>query len=163
MNKQNITPFFWFEDQAEEAANYYVSFFPNSKINNIVKYPEAAEEVSGKKAGSVMTVDFTLNGMDFAALNGGNPGPGFSLASSSAISFVVNCETQEEIDMYWGKLSAVPEAEQCGWCKDRFGITWQIVPTVLNELLAGPKAEAVTACFIKMKKFDIATLKEAAK
>jgi predicted 3-demethylubiquinone-9 3-methyltransferase (glyoxalase superfamily) len=162
---QPITPFFWFEKGAEEAVNYYVSVFPNSKINKVVKYPEAAEKDSGMPAGTVMTVDFELNGMKFAALNGGNPGPGFSLAASSAVSFVVNCETQEEIDKYWEALSHVPEAEQCGWCKDKFGITWQIVPNVLNDLLSDSdqnKIERVTACFMEMKKFDIQKLKDAA-
>lgn len=160
---QPITPFLWFEKGAEDAADYYVSFFPNSQIKNIAKYPEAAEEVSGQKAGSVMTVDLELNGVSFQFLNGGKI-PNFDL-NSSAISFVVNCETQEEIDMYWEKLSSVPEAEQCGWCKDKFGVTWQIVPNVLGELMSNPDpkvVEKVTACFMKMKKFNIAELEEAA-
>lgn len=158
---QKITPFLWFEKGAEDAAEYYVNLFPDSKIKNIVKYPEAAEKVSGQKAGSVMSVDLTINGEDFQFLNGGKI-PNFDLGSS-AISFVVTCETQEEIDKYWEALSAVPEVEQCGWCKDKFGVTWQIVPRILGELLTGPKAEAVTACFLQMKKFDIAKLEEAAK
>lgn len=156
---QKITPFLWFDSQAEEAANYYVSVFKNSKIKSVVKYPEAAQEVAGKPAGSVMTVEFEIEGMTFTALNGG-PVEGFKF--SPATSFVVSVETQEEIDHLWEKLSAVPEAEQCGWCTDKFGITWQIVPTILNELLANPeKAERVTAAFMKMKKFDIEALKAA--
>ncbi len=157
---QKITPFLWFDKEAEEAANYYVSAFPNSKIKKVEKYPKAAEEVAGKPTGSVMTVEFELGGMTFVALNGG-PVPGFKF--SPATSFVVNCETQEEIDNLWGKLSAVPEAEQCGWCTDKYGITWQIVPTILDELLSDPsKTEKVTAAFLKMKKFDIEALKKAA-
>ena len=163
MIQQKITPFLWFEKGAEDAAEYYVSVFKNSKINRIQKYPKSAEEVSGQKAGSVMSVDLELNGMSFQFLNGGKI-PNFDL-SSSAISFVVHCDTQEEIDHFWKALSAVPEAEQCGWCKDKFGVTWQIVPVVLNKLMSDPdqkKVERVTACFLQMKKFDIAKLKEAA-
>ena len=164
MNNQKITPFFWFEKDAEKAAEYYVSVFPNSKIKQTVMYPAAAEKDSGMPAGSVMTVEFELDRMTFSALNGGNPGLGFSLASSSAVSFVYNCETQEEIDHLWEALSAVPEAEQCGWCKDKFGITWQIVPNVLNEYLTDSdqeKVERVTECFMQMKKFNIVELKKA--
>jgi predicted 3-demethylubiquinone-9 3-methyltransferase (glyoxalase superfamily) len=158
---QKITPFFWFDSQAEEAANYYVSVFNNSKIKNIVKYPKSAEEVAGKPAGSVMTVEFELEGMTFTALNGGQV-EGFSF--SPAISFAVSCETQEEIDHLWEKLSSDPKVEQCGWCKDKFGITWQIVPTVLNKYLSDKnqiKVEAVTKVFMNMKKFEIAKLKVA--
>ena len=163
---KKITPFFWFEDKAEEAANYYVETFGGeSKVNNVVKYPEAAEEIAGRPAGSVMTVELELSGMKFTFLNGGKI-PGFDLSSSSAISFAVACETQEEVDHLWERLSAVPEAEQCGWCKDRFGVTWQIVPTVLGKYLSDPdqtRVERVTACFMKMKKFDIAELDKAYK
>src|SRR5581483_1687461 len=127
MMTQKITPFLWFEKGAEDAAEYYVSVFPNSKIKTIQNYPEAAEEVSGQKAGSVMSVDLELDGMRFQFLNGGKV-EGFTF--SPATSFVVTCETQEEIDHYWEKLSAVPEREQCGWCTDKFGVTWQIVPSV---------------------------------
>lgn len=160
---QKITPFLWFDTQAEDAANYYISVFKNSKINTIVRYPESAEAVAGKPAGSVMTVEFELEGEAFSALNGGKV-PGFEF--SSAISFVVICDNQEEIDHYWEKLSAVPEAEQCGWCKDKFGVTWQVVPKVLNEMLSDPdqaKVERVTACFMPMKKFDIVELEKAYK
>lgn len=159
---QKITPFVWFIKDAEKAAEYYVSVFKNSKIKNIVKYPKSAEAVSGQKAGSVMSVDLELNGMDFQFLNGGEI-PGFSLGSS-AVSFVVTCEDQEEIDHYWEKLSSVPEREQCGWCVDKFGVTWQIVPRVLGEYLTSgdqAKVERVTACFLPMKKFDIEALKKA--
>lgn len=158
-----ITPFLWFDNQAEEAANYYVATFKNAKINTTVRYPAAAENVASKPAGSVMTVDFELEGEQFTALNGG-PVPGFEF--SSATSFVVSCDTQEEIDHYWEKLSAVPEAEQCGWCKDKFGVTWQVVPKVLSEMLSDSdqaKVERVTACFMPMKKFNIAELEAAYK
>ncbi len=158
---QKITPFLWFYKGAEDAANYYVSVFKNGKIKTIQKYPKAAEAVAGMPAGSVMTVEFEIEGITFVGLNGG-PVEGFTF--SPATSFVVNCETQEEIDHLWEKLSEVPEAEQCGWCKDKFGITWQIVPTVLNEYLSdanSAKVERVTKAFMQMKKFDIAKLKEA--
>ena len=170
---QKITPFLWFDNQAEEAANFYVSIFSalpgrdlasggkNSQIKQIEKYPEAAQAVSGKIAGSVMTVEFEIEGMTFTALNGG-PVPGFDF--SPATSFVVNCETQEEIDHLWKNLSSDPKAEQCGWCKDKFGITWQIVPSILTKFLSGAdksKVERVTKAFLQMKKFDIAKLKEA--
>ncbi|MBI3341596.1 VOC family protein [Candidatus Curtissbacteria bacterium] len=128
---QKVIPFVWFEKDAEKAAEYYVSVFASAKINQIVKYPEAAESVSGQKAGSVMTVDLAIEGMNFQFLNGGKV-PGFDLGSS-AVSFVIECETQAEIDDLWGKLSAVAEAEQCGWCRDKFGVTWQIVPKVLVQ------------------------------
>lgn len=156
---QKITPFLWFDDKAEEAAKFYVSIFKNSKIVNIARYPEAAEEVSGRPAGSVMTVLFEIEGQQFMALNGG---PVFKF--NEAISFVVNCDSQKEIDYYWEKLSADPDAEQCGWLKDKYGLSWQIVPAVLEELLSDKdpkKVEAVTAAFLKMKKFDIEGLKKA--
>lgn len=157
---QAISTFLWFDNQAEEAVNYYVSVFPNSRIKDIQRYPEAAVEVSGRPAGSVMTVDFELNGTPFTALNGG-PVPGFTF--SPATSFVVLCDDQAEVDHFWSALSAVPEAEQCGWCTDKFGVTWQVVPVRLNELLADPKnTEKVTAAFLQMKKFDIAALEAAA-
>jgi predicted 3-demethylubiquinone-9 3-methyltransferase (glyoxalase superfamily) len=158
---QKITPFLWFEKDAEKAAEYYVATFKNAKIQHIQKYPEAAEEVSGQKAGSVMSIALKLEGEYFQFLNGGNV-PGFIF--SPAISFVITCDTQEEIDRLWEKLSAVPEAEQCGWCKDKFGVTWQIVPKILGEMLSDSnqvKVERVTACFLQMKKFDIAKLQDA--
>jgi predicted 3-demethylubiquinone-9 3-methyltransferase (glyoxalase superfamily) len=161
--KQKITPFLWFDDQAEEAAEFYTTVFKNGKIKTIQRYTEAAENASGKPAGSVMTVEFEIDGMTFTALNGGKV-EGFKF--SPATSFVVNCETQEEIDYLWKKLSAVPEMEQCGWCTDKFGITWQIFPTVLKEYLSdsnSAKVERVTTAFMQMKKFDITALKEAYK
>lgn len=159
---QKITPFLWFTKGAEDAAKYYVSVFKNSEIKRIQKYPESAEEVSGQKAGSVMSVVLELDGVNFQFLNGGKI-PEFDLRSS-AISFVVSCDTQEEIDMFWEKLSAIPDREQCGWCVDKFGVTWQIVPSVLDTFLSDPdqkKVERVTACFLQMKKFDISELKKA--
>jgi predicted 3-demethylubiquinone-9 3-methyltransferase (glyoxalase superfamily) len=158
---QKITPHLWFENSPEEAVNHYVSLFENSKVVNVAHYPAAAEGVSGKKAGDVMTMEFELAGQRFLALNGGKI-EGFEF--TPAISFLVNCEDQAEIDRLWAALSAVPEAEQCGWCKDKFGVTWQIVPTVLSEMLSDSdpaKVERVTACFLKMKKFDIAELQAA--
>jgi predicted 3-demethylubiquinone-9 3-methyltransferase (glyoxalase superfamily) len=159
--QQKITPFFWFEKGAEDAADYYVSVFPDSKILSTVKYPEAAEDIAGMSAGSVMTVELELSGMKFQFLNGGKV-EGFTF--SPATSFVVSCKTQEEIDHFWSKLSAVPQMEQCGWCQDKFGVTWQIVPEVLGEMLSDrdqTKVERVTAAFMQMKKFTIAELKKA--
>ncbi len=158
---QKITPFLWFDSQAEEAAKYYVSVFKNSEIKTVAHYPKSAEAIAGKPAGSVMTVEFELEGEPITALNGGKV-PGFEF--SSAISFVVSCDNQAEIDHFWEKLSAVPEVEQCGWCKDKFGVTWQIVPKVLSEMLSDQdqaKVERVTACFMPMKKLDIAELQKA--
>ncbi len=115
---QKIVPCLWFDTQAEAAAKFYTSIFPDSKIGTIARYPKASEEVSGKKAGSVMTVEFELNGQKFLGLNGG---PVFKL--SEAVSFIINCKDQAEIDHYWELLSADPKAEQCGWCKDKFGVS----------------------------------------
>jgi predicted 3-demethylubiquinone-9 3-methyltransferase (glyoxalase superfamily) len=158
--KDKLTTCLWFDSEAEAAANYYVSVFPNSKITAIQKYPEAAVEIAKKPAGSVMTVEFELNGNRFLGLNGG-PVEGFKV--SPATSFMVFCEDQAELDRVWAALSAVPEAEQCGWCQDKFGVTWQVTPTRLDELLADPaKTEKVTAAFMQMKKFDIAELERAA-
>ncbi len=157
----SIITHLWFENDPTEAVDYYVSVFKNAKKGSVQNYPKAAEEVSGKKAGEVLTIEFELDGMPFVALNGGKV-PGFEF--SPATSFMIMCENQTEIDHYWEKLSAVPEAEQCGWCKDKFGITWQVVPTRLNELLSQPdEAEKVTAAFLQMKKFDIAKLEAAAR
>jgi predicted 3-demethylubiquinone-9 3-methyltransferase (glyoxalase superfamily) len=156
---QKITPFFWFNDNAEEAVNYYVSIFKNSRVGTITRYDEAAAKASGKPAGTVMTLDFQLEGQDFTALNGG---PQFKF--TEAVSFVVNCETQEEIDELWEKLSAGGEEGECGWLKDKFGLSWQITPSVLVEMLADQDAEKskrVMQTMLKMKKLDIATLKQA--
>lgn len=150
-----ITPCLWFDHQAEQAVNFYISIFKNSKIDHISRYGKEGFEIHGQKEGTVMTVRFTLDGQPFSALNGG---PLFQF--NEAISFQVHCDTQEEIDYYWDKLTAGGEEVQCGWLKDQFGVSWQIVPTVLEKLLDDPsKAERVTKVFLQMKKFDIEKLK----
>jgi predicted 3-demethylubiquinone-9 3-methyltransferase (glyoxalase superfamily) len=156
MATQKITPFLWFDNQAEEAAQLYTSIFKNSKILNVSRYGDAGP---GPK-GSVMVVNFQLEGQQFTALNGG---PLFKF--SEAFSFVVNCENQQEIDHYWTKLTANGGTEsQCGWLKDKFGFSWQIVPTALGKLMSGDpqKANRVMQALLQMKKLDIATLEEAA-
>ena len=156
---QKITPFLWFDNQAEEAVNYYISIFKNSKIVGVTRYGEAGANVSGKPNGTVMTIAFRIEGQEFVALNGG---PAFTF--SPAISFVVNCETQEEVDNLWEKLSEGGEIVECGWLKDQYGVSWQIVPTILGELLqdkdAG-KSERVMKAMLQMKKLDIKGLKQA--
>jgi predicted 3-demethylubiquinone-9 3-methyltransferase (glyoxalase superfamily) len=157
---QKITPFLWFNDNAEEAVKFYTSIFKNSKIGKIARYDEAGEKVAGRPAGSVMTVEFELEGQDFIALNGG---PHFKF--TEAISFVVNCKTQAELDYYWEKLTAGGEEVQCGWLKDKFGLSWQIVPTVLGELLSSKDAaesQRVMEAMLKMVKLDIKKLQAAA-
>ena len=152
---QKITPFLWFSDQAEEAANFYVSIFKKSKILNVARYGDAGP---GPQGGG-MTVSFELNGQEFIALNGG---PLFSF--TEAISFVVNCKTQAEVDELWAKLSEGGKEVQCGWLKDKFGLSWQIVPTVLGELLSDPdpqKAQRVMQAMLQMVKLDIKKLKQA--
>src|SRR5438093_8455217 len=149
---QKITPFLWFNDNAEEAVNFYVSVFKNSKIGKVARYGKAGPG----KEGTVMTVAFELEGQQFTALNAG---PRFKF--TEAISFVVNCETQEEIDELWEKLSAGGEKVQCGWLKDKYGMSWQIVPTVLDEMLQDKNAERsqrVMKAMMQMKKLDIARL-----
>jgi len=156
---QKITTFLWFDDKAEEAANYYVSIFKNSKIGTITRYGEEAAEVSGRPKGTVMVVTFQLNGQEFMALNGG---PHFKF--SEAISLLVNCETQDELDKLWEKLSEGGEEGRCGWLKDKYGLSWQIVPTVLGEMMKGKdaeKLERVMNAILKMDKIDIKTLKQA--
>ena len=156
---QKITPFLWFDDQAEEAVSFYTSIFKNSKGGNATRYDEEGSKVSGRPKGSVMTVPFKLEGQDFVALNGG---PVFKF--TEAVSFVVNCETQKEVDHFWEKLSAGGEEVQCGWLKDKFGLSWQVVPTVLTEMLQDKdpqKAKRVMSAMLKMKKIDIAELKRA--
>jgi predicted 3-demethylubiquinone-9 3-methyltransferase (glyoxalase superfamily) len=158
---QKITPFLWFNDNAEGAAKFYTSIFKNSKIGKIARYDEAGEKAAGRPKGSVMTVEFQLEGQEFVALNGG---PHFKF--TEAISFVVNCETQEEVDYYWEKLSKGGKEVQCGWLKDKYGLSWQIVPTVLGELLSdedAAKAQRVMTAMLKMVKLDIKKLKQAAK
>jgi predicted 3-demethylubiquinone-9 3-methyltransferase (glyoxalase superfamily) len=153
---QKITPFLWFDNQAEEAANFYVSVFKDGKIKQIARYGDAGP---GPK-GSVMVVDFEINGQEFTALNGG---PTFKL--SEAVSFVVHCKTQDEVDYYWEKLSADGGApNQCGWLKDKYGLSWQITPDVLLELINDPdpaKANRVFSAMLTMGKIDIAKLREA--
>jgi predicted 3-demethylubiquinone-9 3-methyltransferase (glyoxalase superfamily) len=152
---QKITPFLWFDHLAEEAADFYTSIFPNSKIVKVVRYCPGGMG----QPGSVMTVEFQLEGQTFVALNGG---PHFKF--TEAVSFVVNCQTQDEVDFYWEKLSAGGGEVQCGWLKDRFGLSWQIVPTVLIELLSDPdpeKSQRVTRAMLTMKKLDIRALKQA--
>lgn len=156
-----ITPCFWFDTQAEEAASFYVGVFDNSRIVTISRYGEAGQEVHGKRPGTVMTVAFELDGRPFTALNGG---PAFTF--NEAISFQVSCETQAEVDHYWDKLTAGGDerAQQCGWLKDRFGVSWQIVPTALTEMLTSSdarKSQRAMAAMLQMKKLDIAALRRA--
>jgi predicted 3-demethylubiquinone-9 3-methyltransferase (glyoxalase superfamily) len=158
---QRIAPCLWFDDQAEEAAGFYTDIFPNSWIVKISRYGEAGHEFHGKPPGSVMTVAFELDGQAFTALNGG---PIFKF--NEAVSFQVNCESQEEVDFYWEKLSVGGDeaAQQCGWLKDRFGVSWQIVPGALIEMMADAdqaKAERVAEAMLRMKKIDIAELQRA--
>jgi predicted 3-demethylubiquinone-9 3-methyltransferase (glyoxalase superfamily) len=159
---QKITPCLWFDHQAEEAAEFYTAIFPNSKIVNISRYGEAGQEVHGKPVGTVMTVAFELDGQTFTALNGG---PIFKF--NEAISLQVDCETQEDVDYYWQKLSEEGDetAQQCGWLKDKYGVSWQIVPRVLAELLSDAdesKSQKAMTAMLQMKKIDIDKLKRAA-
>jgi predicted 3-demethylubiquinone-9 3-methyltransferase (glyoxalase superfamily) len=158
---QKIAPCLWFDSQAEEAANFYTSIFNNSRITQISRYGEAGKEFHGKQPGSVMTVAFELDGQPFTGLNGG---PIFKF--NEAISLQIYCDSQREIDHFWEQLSAGgdPQAQQCGWLKDRFGVSWQVVPRVLNELLKdadATKSQRVMSALLKMKKLDIAELKRA--
>lgn len=152
---QKITPFLWFDNNAEEAMKFYTSIFKNSKIGRVSRYGHAGPGPEG----SVMTADFELNGQPFIALNGG---PQFKF--TEAISFVVNCEDQTEVDEFWNKLSAGGRTSQCGWLKDRFGLSWQIVPAILPKLLSDPdpaKSQRVMKAMLQMTKIDIPTLKRA--
>ena len=156
---QKIAPFLWFDDKAEEAAKFYTSIFKDSKILSITRYGEEGAKAAGRPKGSVMTVVFKLQGQEFIALNGG---PVFTF--SPAISFVVNCKTQKEVDELWEKLSEGGEKGQCGWLKDKYGVSWQIVPTVLGEMLQDKdpkKSRRVMEAMLKMEKIDIKTLKQA--
>jgi predicted 3-demethylubiquinone-9 3-methyltransferase (glyoxalase superfamily) len=158
---QKISPCLWFDGQAEEAAKFYVSVFEKSRIARVTRYGKEGHEIHGREAGSVMTVAFELAGQPFTALNGG---PHFHF--NEAISLQVMCETQDEIDRYWNKLSAGgPEkAQQCGWLKDKYGLSWQVVPTVLPEMVGDSdpaKAGRAMKAMLQMKKLDIATLKKA--
>jgi predicted 3-demethylubiquinone-9 3-methyltransferase (glyoxalase superfamily) len=156
---QKITPFLWFDSQAEDAAKFYTAIFEGSKIGGVSRYDEEGAKAAGRPKGSVMTVAFELDGQEFVALNGG---PMFKF--TEAISFVVNCETQKEVDHFWEKLSAGGQEVQCGWLKDRFGVSWQVVPTVLSEMLQDKdpeKSKRVMAAMLKMKKIDVDGLKRA--
>lgn len=160
-NLQKITPCLWFHDQAEEAARFYTSIFRNSSIGRISRYGEAGREVHGREPGSVMTVEFELDGQAFTGLNGG---PVFDF--NEAISFQVDCETQEEVDFYWEKLSEGGDerAQQCGWLKDRYGVSWQIVPRALAGLLASEdrdRSGRAMNAMLQMKKIDIAAVQRA--
>jgi predicted 3-demethylubiquinone-9 3-methyltransferase (glyoxalase superfamily) len=159
--KRSITPFLWFDDQAEEAARHYVEIFGNSKILGTTHFSEAGQEIHGRPSGSVMTVSFELNGQPFSALNGG---PMFKF--SEAISFQVLCDNQEEVDYFWERLreGGDVDAQQCGWLKDRFGVSWQVVPVQLFDLIEDPHSEAsqrATSAMLQMKKLDIQKLTEA--
>ena len=158
---QKISPCLWFDGQAEAAAKFYTGIFGNSRILKITRYGKAGQEVHGRAPGSVLTVEFELEGQTFTALNGG---PQFKF--NEAVSFQVNCETQQEVDYFWNALSAGGDesAQQCGWLKDKFGASWQVVPTAMQELLGDPddaKSQRAFAAMIKMKKLDIAELKRA--
>lgn len=158
---QKIVPFLWFDKQAEEAVKFYVSVFNNSSIDEIVRYGKEGFEIHHMEEGTVMTVDFKIEGQKFIALNGG---PVFKF--NEAISFQVYCESQEEIDYYWKKLSEEgdPSAQQCGWLKDKYGVSWQIVPTILVRMLKDKdpdKSQKVMKAMLQMKKIDIQTLFQA--
>jgi predicted 3-demethylubiquinone-9 3-methyltransferase (glyoxalase superfamily) len=156
---QKITPFLWFNDQAEEAAKFYVSIFKNSRILKVHRYGKAGAGASGRTKGTVMTVSFQLEGQEFVALNGG---PHFKF--TEAISLVVNCKTQREVDKLWDNLSANRESERCGWLKDKYDLSWQILPTALLEMLDekdAERSERVMQAVLKMDKIDLKTLRRA--
>jgi len=158
---QPITPCLWFDTQAEEAARYYSGIFKSSKIGTIARYSDAGREVHGRAAGSVMTVELELNGQTFTALNGG---PHFKF--NEAVSFQIMCRDQEEVDHYWNRLTqgGDPSAQQCGWLKDKYGLSWQVVPTVLFEMMTDSdreKSDRAMEAMLKMKKIDIAALEWA--
>ena len=158
---QKIAPCLWFDNQAEEAARFYIGIFRNSRITKVSRYGEAGHEIHGKPAGSVLTVAFELDGQPFTALNGG---PMFKF--NEALSLQIYCDTQEELDYYWEKLGAGgnPNAQQCGWLKDRYGVSWQVVPTVVEDLMTDPdpvKVDRVMKALLQMKKLDMAVLKKA--
>ena len=158
---QPLIPCLWFDGQAEDAARFYTGIFKNARIGTISRFTEVGHEIHGRPAGSVMTVEFELNGQPFTALNGG---PHFKF--NEAISFQIMCQTQEEVDHYWNRLKegGDPQAQQCGWLKDRFGLSWQVVPTVLLEMLNDPdreKSDRAMDAMLQMKKIDIAELQRA--
>ncbi len=156
---RKITPFLWFDDNAEEAARFYVSVFPNSRVRTVTRYSEAGAEASGRPKGSVMTVTFEIDGRQVIALNGG---PNFRF--TEAVSFVVNCDSQKQVDDLWEKLCRGGEEGQCGWLKDRYGLSWQIVPSALAEMVSDPdpaRSDSVVRALVKMKKIDLAELRKA--
>jgi predicted 3-demethylubiquinone-9 3-methyltransferase (glyoxalase superfamily) len=156
---QKITPFLWFDNQAEEAVEFYTSVFKNSKIGSMARYDEASAAAAGRPKGSIMTASFQLEGQEFIALNGG---PVFKFNES--ISFVVNCDTQKEIDYFWDKLTEGGQESQCGWLKDKFGLSWQIVPSSLSKLISGSdkeKSKRAMAALMKMNKLIIVDLENA--
>jgi predicted 3-demethylubiquinone-9 3-methyltransferase (glyoxalase superfamily) len=158
---QKITPCLWFDDKAEEAAKFYASIFKNSRIGDVTRYGKEGYEIHGREAGSVLTIDFEIEGQKFVALNGG---PIFKF--NEAISFQVHCETQKQVDHYWEKLSkgGDEQAQQCGWLKDKYGVSWQIVPNVLGKMLQdkdAKKSERVMKALLKMRKLDIMILRQA--
>ena len=155
-----ITPFLWYDNNAEEAANFYLTVFENSKINKTTRYDDESSKAAGRPAGSVMTIEFELDGQKFVAINGG---PHFKF--TEAVSFVIECESQEKVDYFWEKLSAGGGQEsQCGWLKDKFGLSWQVVPTTLGELFQGgsESSKRVMHAMLQMKKLDINVLTRAA-
>jgi predicted 3-demethylubiquinone-9 3-methyltransferase (glyoxalase superfamily) len=156
---QKITTFLWFDDKAEEAVKFYTSIFKNSKIGNITRYSEVSAKASGRPVGSVMTVPFQLSGQEFVALNGG---PHFQF--TEAVSLVVNCDTQAEIDEFWGKLSAGGQESQCGWLKDKYGLSWQVVPAEIGRWLSDKdpeKSARVMAAVMQMQKLDLKKIQDA--
>ena len=158
---KRITPFLWFDHEAEQAAKHYVSIFPNSRIVKVARYGEAGKEVHGRATGSVMTVEFDLDAERFMALNGG---PLFKFNES--VSFMVHCATQKDVDYYWDKLGAGgdPKARQCGWLKDKFGLSWQVVPTEMLAMLddpGSPKSQRAFKAMMGMKKLDLEALRRA--
>ena len=158
---QKITSNLWFDNQAEEAAKFYTSVFKNSKMGRITRYGKEGFEIHKRPEGSVMTVEFSIEGQEFVALNGG---PHFKF--NEAVSFIINCETQEELDYYWEKLTkgGDAKAQMCGWLKDKFGLSWQVVPTILNDMMDDPnreKSERAMKAMLQMKKLDIPTLQRA--
>ena len=158
---QRIAPFLWFDSQAEEAANYYASIFPDSSVGKILRYDEASSQGSGQPVGSVLTVDFKLDGFDMVALNGGS-----HFKFNEAVSLMVNCKSQDEVEHYWKHLTAGgdPAAQQCGWLKDKYGVSWQVVPIEMLDLIADPdpiRAGKAMKAMMQMKKLDVNELRRA--
>jgi predicted 3-demethylubiquinone-9 3-methyltransferase (glyoxalase superfamily) len=163
LHDKKIAPCLWFDNQAEEAARFYTAVFPNSRIVRTARYGKAGFEIHRRPAGTVMTVEFELDGQPFTAVNGG---PDFKF--NEAVSFQVPCQTQQDVDYFWDRLSegGDPRAQQCGWLKDKYGVSWQVVPAMLAGLLAstdGEKADRVMAAVLQMKKLDIATIERASR